>query len=101
MIDVVAEFGRRLNIPVAKKLTLDDDFIVLLDYYEAQKTHKSGNLFRVSADGAIVWTIGEAANDVITNVEWRAGKLIAWTWGCTMINIDPSTGTVLDSVFTK
>ncbi len=42
MIDVVAEFGRRLNIPVAKKLNLDGDFIVLLDYYEASKTHNSG-----------------------------------------------------------
>ncbi|HUE04990.1 MAG TPA: hypothetical protein VMR62_35900 [Bryobacteraceae bacterium] len=37
MTDVVAEFGRRLDIPVAKKLALDDDFIVLLDYYEASK----------------------------------------------------------------
>ena len=101
MTDVVAEFGRRLDIPVAKKLALDDDFIVLLDYYEASKAHQYGNLFRISADGALVWTISLAANDMVTNVEWRAGNLIAWTWGSSMITIDKSNGTVLDSVFTK
>jgi hypothetical protein len=101
VIDVAAEFGRRLNIPVAKKLALDDDFIVLLDYYEASKTHQHGNLFRISADGALVWTISLAGNDMVTNVEWRTGSLIAWTWGCSMITIDKSNGTVLDSVFTK
>jgi hypothetical protein len=114
MIDVVAEFGRRLNIPVAKTLALGDDFIVLLDYYAASKAHQYGNLFRISADGTVVWTIGVAANDptpapeayplsydTVTNVEWRAGNLMAWTWGCAEITIDKSTGAVLASVFTK
>jgi hypothetical protein len=101
VIDVVAAFGRRLNIPVAKALALGDDFIVLLDYDEASKAHQYGNLSRISADGALVWTIGLAANDVVTNVEWRGENLVAWTWGCTMITVDKSTGAVLESVFTK
>jgi hypothetical protein len=105
MIDVVAEFGRRLNIPVAKTLALGDDFIVLLDYYEASKAHQYGNLFRISSDGTVVWTIGVAANDpgydVVTNVEWRAGNLLASTWGCATLTIDKSTGAVLDSAFRK
>jgi hypothetical protein len=105
MIDVVTEFGRRLNIPVAKTLALGDDFIVLLDYHEASKAHQYGNLFRISADGTVVWTMGVAANDpvndLVTNIEWRAGNLMAWTWGCAEITIDKSTGAVLASVFTK
>jgi hypothetical protein len=82
VIEAVAEFGRRLNIPVAKTLAMGDDFIILLDYYEASKTHLNGNLFRVSADGLLVWTVNVATDDLVTNVEWRDGKLIAWTWGC-------------------
>jgi hypothetical protein len=30
--DVVAQFGRTLNIPVAKTLAVETDFIVLLDW---------------------------------------------------------------------
>jgi len=101
VIDVVAEFRRRLNIPVAKALALGDDFILLLDYYEASKAHQYRNLSHISADGALVWTISLAANDLVTNVEWRGESLVAWTWGCTMITVDKSTGTVLDSAFTK
>ena len=113
MIDVVAEFGRRLNVPVAKTLALGDDFIVLLDYYEASKAHQYGNLFRISADGTVVWTVvwtfgvtgGVAANDpgydMVTNIEWRDGNLLASTWGCATLTIDKSTGAVLNSAFTK
>jgi hypothetical protein len=108
MIDVVAEFGRRLNIPVAKTLALGDDFIVLLDHYEASKAHQYGNLFRISSDGTVVWTVvwtfGVTANDpvydMVTHVEWRAGNLLASTWGCATLTIDKATA-VLDSVVTK
>jgi hypothetical protein len=99
--DVVLEFRRRLGIPVAKSLTLDDGFIVLLDYYEASKTGATGNLLRLRADGSLVWAVSRDARDLVTDVQWREGKLVAWTWGCYMITLDRSTGTVLESAFTK
>lgn len=52
-------------------LTLDDGFIVLLEYCD------------------------------VRDVQWREGKLVAWTWGCYMTTLDRSTGTVLESVFTE
>ena len=97
----MTEFGRRPSIPVAKTLALGDDLIVLLDHHEASKAHVKENLFRVTGDGLHVWTLSVAVDDLVTDVEWRDGKLIAWTWGCCMITIDQSTGTVLESVFTK
>jgi hypothetical protein len=85
---------------LAKTLALGDDFIVLLDYYEASKAHIYENLFRISANCAIMWTMSLTGNGV-TKVESRGGNLFAWTWGTCMIRVDKSTGTVVDSVFTK
>jgi hypothetical protein len=53
--DVVVEFGRRTGIPITKSLALEDGFIVLLDYYETSKTDSLENLFRLDADGSVVW----------------------------------------------
>jgi hypothetical protein len=81
---------------------MGDDFVVLLDYYEASKAHIYRNLFRLRPDGSLVWTINAAeAHDVVTDVQWRDGNLVAWTWGCYMLTIDKSTGVTLASVFTK
>jgi hypothetical protein len=100
--DVVAEFGRRLNAPVAKSLPVDADLIVLLGYYTASQTDILRNLFRLRADGTVAWTISQRdAMGIVTDADWRDGKLVAWTWGGYMLVIDEHTGKVLDSVFTK
>jgi hypothetical protein len=98
--DTVAEFGRRLNVRVAKTLALGDDFIVLLDYCQAPRE----NLFRLRADGSVVWTISQPpAMGAVVDVQWRYGRhpLTAWTFGCYMITLDESTGIILESEFTK
>jgi len=100
--DVVAEFGRTLNVPVAKWLPIDSDFIVLLDYFKASQAAMVHNLFRLRADGTVAWTISQPeAMGAVTAVDWRSGKFTAWTWGCYMLVIDERTGRVLSSVFTK
>ncbi len=60
------------------------------------------NLFRLRADGTVAWTISQPeAMGVVINIEWRYGRLAAWTFGCYMLVIDARNGRVLNSVFTK
>lgn len=102
MTDVAEEFGRRVKIPVAKALAVAEDFIVLLDYDGASQAHLDSNLFRLRADGTIQWAAClPVSGDLVTNIDWRDGRLIAWTWDCRMMTIAPSNGTVVESVFTK
>jgi hypothetical protein len=100
--DVVAEFGRRLNIPVAKTLALGGDFIVLLDWRKAYEVWILRNLFQLRADGTVVWTISQPEPmGAVVAVELQYGTLLAWTWGCYMLHINERTGKVDHSEFTK
>ncbi len=102
MADGITDFARKLRVPVSETLSIGADFIVLLDYSEASRARIGGNLFRVRADGEVVWTISlPDASDSITKVQWRDGKLIAWTWWGHMMVVDASDGAVLETVFTK
>jgi hypothetical protein len=38
---------------------------------------------------------------MFTDVDWRDGRLIAWTWESSMITVDPNTGRVLISAVGK
>ena len=102
MDGVIAEFGRRLNVPVAKTIEIGGDFIVLLDWRKAYEIWMLRDLLRLRPDGTVAWTISQPeALGLVVNVEWRYGALLAWTSGCYMPVVNERTGTVKNSVFTK
>ena len=98
----IEQFQRKINVPVSQVLEVGPELIVVLDYYKAKKLHVWETLFRIRADGSVAWKLSApGSTDIFTNVAWRDGKLIAWTWECFMITIDEASGTILESVFTK
>jgi hypothetical protein len=66
------------------------------------------NLLRCKSDGSIIWiaelpeiynysTIG----DVYTHVAWDDQKLKAFSWSCYSVVLDPKTGKIITTQFTK
>ncbi len=63
------------------------------------------HLLRVRPDGEVVWRIEPGPNpgehDWWTAVEISEQSIVATTWSCWRQTLDPETGRVLSSVFTK
>jgi hypothetical protein len=56
----------------------------------------------VKSGGDVVWAASApGSGDIFTNVDWRDGHLVAWTWQCFMITMDHETGKPIDVLFTK
>ena len=54
--------------------------------------------------GTIVWTLEPplgGGHDVWTSVQFEQGQLVAFSWSCYLVRIDPDTGAELSRVFTK
>ena len=80
-----------------------DDGIVLLrrdpSGYEPLQ-----NLVRVAGDGSVRWRAElppDEGADAFVAVEWEGDRLVANTWSCYRVQLDPNTGRILDQVFTK
>jgi hypothetical protein len=41
------------------------------------------------------------SSDIFTDVDWRDGHLVAWTWECFKITVDQETGKPIEVLFTK
>ncbi len=102
MPDIAELHERAVGVRVSKVLPCENDYIVLLDYCNASQANLTANLRRLRPDGEVVWA-ASAPNysDIFINVEWQYGRLIAWTYGCYMVTVNPNTGRCVEKVFTK
>ena len=102
MPDTADLHARAIGVRVSKALSCGDDHIVLLDYQEASQSKVWANLRRVRSTGDIVWAASTpSSSDIFTDVDWRDGRLVAWTWECFMITVDQETGRPVEVTFTK
>jgi hypothetical protein len=102
MPDIAELHQSATGVRVSKVLPCEDDYIVLLDYHDASKARLEANLRRLHSDGSVVWAATTPnSNGMFTDVEWRDGRLTAWTWEGFIITVDPRTGRLLEKVFTK
>lgn len=102
MPDAVHEYCDKVGVPASKVLPCGDDWIVLLDYYQASGAKVLNNLVRLKPDGGLVWRIcSPRSGDTFTNIEWRDGRLAAWTWQGYSMAIDHDSGRASEVVFTK
>ena len=102
MPDIADLHARATGVRVSKALPCGDDHIVLLDYHEASQSKVWANLRRVRSTGDIVWAASTpSSSDIFTDVDWRDGRLVAWTWECFMITVDQETGRPVEVIFTK
>jgi hypothetical protein len=102
MADAAGRHEEATEVDVSKTLPCSDGHIVLLDYYQASQSKVWANLRRINSSGQVVWAASPPnSSDIFTNVEYRDGRLVAWTWGGFMISIDQETGKPIEALFTK
>ena len=80
-----------------------DDRIVLFAYPEGGRGD-SRNLARVTSADEVFWRADvpdPGSNDTYVEVRWRDGRLTANSWSCYFVELDPYTGVLLSSTFTK
>jgi hypothetical protein len=87
-------------------LAESDDAVVLLEAPPIDDSLQPFfNLVRVRPNGEIVWRaehpIPEDWTDGYVAVEQNDGVLSANSWSCYYVVLDPDTGRILSSVFTK
>jgi hypothetical protein len=90
---------------VEAEISLADGDRILLFKYEAGGPKTQENLGRMRADGAVVWKAvppDPNAGDSWVAVEWVPDEgLVANSWSCWRVRIDPATGESIDKEFTK
>jgi hypothetical protein len=102
MPDIGELHERATGVRASKTLPCGDDYIILLDYYQSSQAKLWANLRRVRATGEVVWMASApSSSDIFTDVDWRDGRLVAWTWECFMVAVDHDTGRPGEVVFTK
>ena len=102
MVDIADLQERATGVHVSKTLPCGDDHIVLLDYYQASQSKLWENLRRVNSAGTLVWAASApGSSDIFTDIAWRDGRLVAWTWEGFMITVDQETGKPGDAIFAK
>ena len=96
--------GRPEGHPVSSIAPIPDseDCLVLLDRDVQPRPQHFENALRVGPDGTTRWR-GELpqAPDVYVEIDWAAEGPVAWSWSGFMVRLDPETGRIRSSVFTK
>jgi hypothetical protein len=97
--------GKPLGCSVSVVLPIigTDDYIALCDP-DAQRGRAFANLVRVSPSGAITWRAElppGTGDDAFVNVRWENNELMANTWSGHRVRIDPDSGRIMGSAFTK
>jgi hypothetical protein len=93
---------RGRKVQVALPLPGGARCVVLLadDTRESERAFK--NLFCIERDGTIVWTAKlYQPIDAFMDAELSPEGLIAGTWSCFRVTMNPETGQVISEVFTK
>lgn len=102
MPDIAELHGCSVGVRVFKTLPCGDDYIILLDYYQASQAKLWANLRRLKMTGEVVWMASAPGSaDIFTNVDWRGGRLVAWTREGFKMTVDHDTGRVGSAAFTK
>lgn len=102
MLDIANLHHRETGVRIAKVLPFENRYIVLLDDYEASQARLWANLRCLGHEGDLVWAASTpSSSDMFTDMAWHEGRLVARTWECFMITLDPNTGRILEQVFTK
>jgi hypothetical protein len=89
--------------PVFQTLHLPDARIVVLDWSN-DKSYRYENLFCYNLDGSLKWKAHlpeHTGPDCFVGIRLDNRKLIANTWSCYAVWIDPATGQHLRMEFTK
>jgi hypothetical protein len=98
--------GRPGGFPVAKAVPVPEsrDAIVLLRFYGDGTPDRFATLLRVRPDGEIVWRTPppEKRGDAWVRLAWsKRDGLNANSWSCYWCKLDPATGRLTSSAFTK
>ena len=102
MMNIADLHERATGVRVSKVLPCGDDHIILLDYFQASQSRVWANLHRLKSTGAVVWeACTPSSSDIFTDVDWRDGRLVAWTWEGFMITVDQETGRPVEVGYTK
>jgi hypothetical protein len=97
--------GRPDGHPVRSVLPVADasGCIVLLDYSRGPPG-AFPNLIRCRPDGSVEWRAAlptTAGSDAYVRVSWDEGRLLANSWSGYQVVVDPDTGRITSSTFTK
>lgn len=97
--------GKPEGYPVKEAVALvgTDDCIVLYPYMSGQQRNFE-NLVRCRGDGSVVWRaeLPETSMlDAYVSVQLGNDGLIANSWSCYFVVLDPDTGRILSARFTK
>jgi hypothetical protein len=104
-LDVYPPDTTSINLPIYKTIALPDGLgrIVLFDSPAGHKARLE-NLLCVDHCGGLIWTAQlpkDTLPDAFLSARLHGSVLIAHTWSCFAVTIDPKTGTTLSCVFTK
>jgi len=93
------------DLEIEAQIFLPDGDRILLFKYKAGGPKTQDNLVRVRADGGVVWKAeppGPSARDSWVAVEMVPDEgLVASSWSCWRVHLDPATGVSIDKEFTK
>jgi hypothetical protein len=102
---VITWHGRPMGFQVKKIIQTfeNGECIVLLDR-DCWPKRPFANLVKINFNGNLLWSaqlppIG--GNDVYVDASWTKGELSANSWSCYRTIIDPETGKIQSSEFTK
>jgi len=91
-----------MELKVLKTLQFGDKLLVIYDWMEFPDPKAVDNLCAYDADGGRLWIAkGLYPGDFFVGVSDNKGVLIGTTWSCFGCTLDPETGEIIDSVFTK
>lgn len=97
--------GRPLGYPVKVLIPLpgQDGCIVLCDPDSKLGGHFE-NVLRIAGDGSVLWRAplpSSASDDCYTALRYDSDALVAYSWSGHRVCIDPKSGRILGSTFTK
>lgn len=98
--------GSHLNfdVPVLEAIRLEDRIVVIHDYMAYPLGLPAPNLVAYSLNGERLWTAdnlgGTSPTDAYVGF-MEEEPLIVWNYDCFRCTIDPQTGKLLNSEFTK
>jgi hypothetical protein len=97
--------GKFYNCPITKVIPVSDPIgcIVLLDYYEFNKTANcsKGNLIFVNPNGELIWS-AELPSTSDAYVDFKVDqRLSANSWNGFFVQIDLTNGKIVDKNFSK
>jgi hypothetical protein len=92
------------EFPVSKIVPLDqaEGCLVMFDYAAKGSPFTFENLLRIAPDGTIQWTAQlPQSHDSFTAVSIRDGRIVAQSWSCFLVEIDRTTGRIVEKTFCK